>query len=120
MNIEVKRAGRLGRYRSARLSLLAEPAGQLTPRGESQLGEDVLDVRVDRALGQEEPPGDLPVAEPVGDQAGDLELAPGERPCLAARRGAGDGERRAGGHGGYLAPRRRERVGQWQRGAVPQ
>ena len=56
----------------------------------------MLDVRVDRALGQEEPPGDLPVAEPVGDQPGDLSLTPGKRPCLTARRavwpGAGYGQ----------------------------
>src|ERR1700684_444164 len=98
MNIEM---GRM--RRSAGPALLAAPAGELGPRGEAQLGEDVLDVRVDRALGEEEPPGDLPVAEAVGDQAGDLPLAPGERPRraarLAARRAARSGAGPAGGRG---------------------
>src|ERR1700728_3448667 len=80
MNIEIGQV-----RRSAGPAVLADPAGEPCRRGEPQLGEDVLDVRVDRALGEVEPPGDLPVAEAVGDQAGDLPLAPGERPRLAAR-----------------------------------
>src|ERR1700722_1220710 len=71
---------------SAGLPLLPDPAGQLGPGGEAQLGEDVLDVRVDRALGEEKPPGDLPVAEAVGDQAGHLPFTPGEPAHRAARR----------------------------------
>ena len=44
-----------------------------------ELAEDVLDVRIDRALGQYQLFGDLPVPEALGHQLGDLPLSPGQR-----------------------------------------
>jgi hypothetical protein len=38
----------------------------------------VLDVRIDRSLGEHHVLGDLTVAEALGHQLGDLPLAPGE------------------------------------------
>jgi hypothetical protein len=38
----------------------------------------VLDVRVHGALGNDQPPGDLPVGQSLGHQPGDLPLAAGE------------------------------------------
>src|SRR6202012_497814 len=65
-------AAGLGAGWSVARPALEYPGGQLGPGGEAQLGEDVLQVRVDRPLGQVQLLGDLPVAEAVGDQAGDL------------------------------------------------
>src|SRR5690349_19086510 len=45
----------------------------------TQLGEQPGDIVFDRLLGQEQPITDLPVGEPVGDQAEDLPLPIGER-----------------------------------------
>jgi hypothetical protein len=39
----------------------------------------VLDVRIDRSLGQHELFGDLPVPEALGHQLSDLPLPPGQR-----------------------------------------
>src|SRR5690349_17986407 len=51
------------------------PRRDLRSRLEVELLEDVLDVRLDGALGQDEPVRDLAVRRPSGDQAGDLRLA---------------------------------------------
>lgn len=45
--------------------------GELHPGSEAELGQDVGDVGVDRVAGQEEPLGDLPVGEALGDEGGD-------------------------------------------------
>src|SRR5829696_10428330 len=68
----------------ARLSV--SPYGALTPGvdgglsavGEVELREDVRDVALNRLLADEEVPGDLGVAEAVGDQAQHLQLPVGE------------------------------------------
>lgn len=44
------------------------PRGDLAPGGESQLGQDVLDVVLSGAFGDEQPLGDLPVGEALGNQ----------------------------------------------------
>ena len=44
-----------------------------------ELAEDVLDVRIDRALGQYQLFGDFTVPEALGHQLGDLPLPPGQR-----------------------------------------
>src|SRR5690348_15978056 len=59
--------------------LAADPGGELGSRGEPELAEDVLDVRIDRSLGQDQLFGDLPVPEALGHQLGDLPLPPGQR-----------------------------------------
>src|SRR5215471_402439 len=91
--------------------LIAHPVGQLRTGREAQLGEDVLDVRIDRALGQEQPLGDLPVAESLRDERGDLLLPPGERFVLGAVRRVRDGR--------ALTPRHRDRRGERERRAAP-
>jgi hypothetical protein len=53
----------------------------------------VLDVRVHGALGNDQPPGDLPVGQSLGHQPGDLPLAAGEP---GGRRGGRPGGRRGG------------------------
>jgi hypothetical protein len=57
---------------------LAQHDRELDPGGDVQLAEDVVDVRVDRPLGDEQPRADLPVGQPVGHQEGDLPFAPGQ------------------------------------------
>jgi hypothetical protein len=52
-----------------------EPEGDPGARVEAQLIEDVLDVVLGGAFGDVQPAGDLTVAQPVRDQAGDLFLA---------------------------------------------
>jgi predicted DNA-binding transcriptional regulator YafY len=54
----------LGRYQSARPP--ADPGSDLSARGEPELVEDVLDVRIDRSLGEHELLGDLTVPEALG------------------------------------------------------
>jgi peptidoglycan/LPS O-acetylase OafA/YrhL len=44
------------------------------------LGEQPVDVRLDRHLADEQPPGDLPVRQPGPDQAEHLDLTGGQRP----------------------------------------
>lgn len=57
---------------------------------DAELGEDVLDVVVDGALGDVQPGGDLPVGQARTHEAGDLLLSPGQ-----------ESERRALGVGGH-------------------
>src|SRR4051812_46356879 len=51
----------------------------LDPRGDAELVEDVAQVRLDRLRAEEELARDLGVRPPVDHQAGDLELAGGQR-----------------------------------------
>ena len=80
-------------YSSSRAS--ATPRADLAARGEPQLGEDVLDVVLGGALGDEQPLGDLPVGEALGHQCGDLRLARAQRVVSAVveppRAGRGTG-----------------------------
>src|SRR5689334_6364283 len=55
-----------GGRRSA-VPLLGDPAGDLCARAQSQLAQDVVDVRLDRALGDDEASGDRFVAQSFGE-----------------------------------------------------
>src|SRR6476660_8200527 len=55
--------------------LIDHPGGDLRPRGESQLGEDPLDVSLGGPSRDHEPRCDGAVGQPLRDEAGDLELA---------------------------------------------
>ena len=55
-----------GGRRSA-VPLLGDPAGDLCARAQSQLAQDVVDVRLDRALGDDEASGDRFVAQSLGE-----------------------------------------------------
>src|SRR5262245_48129497 len=52
--------------------------GELCSGGDAQLGEDVAQVRLHGALGDEQPADDLGVGEDVGDEPDDLQLGGGE------------------------------------------
>jgi hypothetical protein len=56
---------------------------------EPQFGPDVGDMPMDRVPAQHQPVGDLGVAEALGDQAQDFELARGQVGLGRGRRGAG-------------------------------
>src|ERR1700754_1586757 len=60
-------------------------ARELAPRVDVQLREGVSEVRLDRALGDEELLRDLPVRASLGRELRDAPL--GGRECLAAREG---------------------------------
>lgn len=49
-----------------------------------QFGEDVIQVRLDRGLAQDEGPGDLTIGQAVGHQTHHLNLPPGETPRWVA------------------------------------
>jgi len=51
-----------------------------------ELLEDMRDVGADRLLADEQPLGYLPVREAVGEQAQDVDLAPGQERGLGGRR----------------------------------
>src|SRR6266566_1365344 len=55
-----------------------ELGGELGARGDTQLAEDVLDVRVDRALGDAEVLRDVAVGHPLADQLRDRGLRQGD------------------------------------------
>src|SRR5918995_4636661 len=84
-----------------RVTLLHHPGGDLGARAEPELGQDVLDVRVCRPLGDEQFLGDLAIGQAARNQRGHLALTPGER----------TGERAAGWTLGSRGFRWRERVG---------
>ena len=67
---------------------LQYPAGQRRARGEPEPAVDMLEVRGDGPGADEQPPGDLGVAEPDGDQADHLQLPLRQ---LAGRRPGGSG-----------------------------
>src|SRR5438034_479080 len=50
-----------------------------------ELGQDVAHVALDGLLADEEPPGDVGVRHPVGQELQDFPLAPGEHPLAVAR-----------------------------------
>ncbi len=60
------------------LPLVRDPGGDLGPRGETQLLQDVAHVVLDRALGDGELRRDPTVRESPLDEEGDLPLATGE------------------------------------------
>src|SRR2546425_1143801 len=55
------------------------------PRAESQFGEDVFEVALNRSLRQEQPLGDDTARHPRGHQAGHLQLALAQAPGAAGR-----------------------------------
>src|SRR5580693_4282693 len=57
---------------------VARPDGQLHPRGEPELGEDVVDVRVHGPPRNEQPVGNVPVGQTERDERGDFLFAAGE------------------------------------------
>src|SRR5260370_32569754 len=61
-------------------------AGDIDPAFRAELGEDVRDVGLHGAPGQEHAPGDVRRGRAPGDHGGDLDLGRGER--LPARGGA--------------------------------
>src|SRR5215467_768679 len=87
----VSGAGRSRRSIPRRGCLLAatECPGELGAAGDATLAEDLAQVVLDGAGADEQPRGDLPVGQVVGDQAGDLLLLRGEdlRDPGAARTG---------------------------------
>lgn len=54
---------------------VAGPDDGLGPVVDLELGEDAADVVADGLVRDGQPPGDLPVVEPGGDQVEDLQLA---------------------------------------------
>jgi len=71
---------------------VGQPAADLGPGVEALLVEDVGDVGLDGALGQEQAGCDLPVAEVVREELGDVEFSAGEH---GARLGLDRWRRRA-------------------------
>src|SRR5262249_56052319 len=64
--------------RPSRISALLDPTGELGARVDPELVEHVGDVRLDRAVRDEQSDRNLAVSEPLGDQPSDLQLAPAE------------------------------------------
>ena len=64
-----------------------EPGGELDARGDAQLAEDVLEVRVDGALGDAELLRDVAVGHPLADQRRDLPFPAGQQAGRARRPG---------------------------------
>ena len=101
--------------RSARCAEVAPHVlgGQLRPRAQAGLGEDVVEVRLHRRPTHEEALGDLRVGEAVGNEGGDLLFGRSQRGPAVARslsRAAG-----AGGVRGRVGPRQIRTLG--RRGA---
>src|SRR5439155_23901149 len=67
------------------------PSGNLSSRGKTQLREDVLDVALRSAKRDHQSRCDLLVRHPVGDEIGDLPLAPRQFGSCAPRLGRGRG-----------------------------
>lgn len=81
LRIPVRRPVRLGQ-------LVVDVAGEGGPRPEVEAGVDVLQVRGDRALTDEQAPGDLGVAQSGRDEPRDL-LLPTREPACVLRTGGG-------------------------------
>src|SRR5215470_9669216 len=90
------------------LFVLPERPGELGPAVDAKLAEDLAQVVLDSTGANEQPGGDLPVAQVLGDQPGDLLLLRGEhlwgsgatRAGPLAGGAAGAATRRTGGvHG---------------------
>lgn len=58
--------------------MIHRPAHNLRAARQPELGEDVGDVLLDRALTQHQLVGDVAVGQPSGDQSGDLAFAPSQ------------------------------------------
>jgi hypothetical protein len=58
--------------------MLGDPRSDLGSRGEAELGEDVLDMSLRRSPGDHKAGRDVPVAQAVRDQVGDLAFSPRE------------------------------------------
>ena len=67
------------RGRALRPGVPQRPRRQLGPVGQPQLGQGAADVALDGPLGQDQPAGDRPVGEAVGDEFRYLPFAPGQR-----------------------------------------
>ena len=67
------------RRRALRPGVPQRPRRQLGPVGQPQLGQGAADVALDGPLGQDQPAGDRPVGEAVGDEFRYLPFAPGQR-----------------------------------------
>ncbi len=77
---------RSGNRRDRRSRLLTDdPRSDLRASADAELLPDVLQVSVDRALGQEEFHSDLAVGHALGDKPRDLELARAEASDLIGR-----------------------------------
>src|SRR5262249_33602212 len=63
------------------------PGGDLGAGGEAELGEDAFDVALGGAQGDDQFGGDLPVAQALGDQLGDLAFPGGQHAWGASRGG---------------------------------
>ena len=85
----------LGQPRLGRLLDRGGPRRDLRAPAHAELGADVLEVRAGRPRGDPQLLGDLAVGESPGHQAGDLELAPGQRGPGLRRRRAGRGGSRS-------------------------
>jgi hypothetical protein len=84
--------------RCGRRPTATDKDGSLGTVTAAELGKDVAHVRVDGALGDEQPFGDLPVRQAPGDQLCDLVFALGEREfLLRTRRSRLWGEPQCGG-----------------------
>ena len=67
----------------AEQAFLVRPGGQLGAGAEAQLGQDVVDVHLDRAHREIQLAGDLAVGQAAGHQRRDLRLTPGEARATA-------------------------------------
>jgi hypothetical protein len=75
-----------------------DKGGGLGAVAAAELGQDVAHMSIYGALGDEEPLGDLPVRQALGDQPCNLVFAPDERKfLLLSRRRSGDGGEPNGG-----------------------
>jgi len=54
--------------------MLEHPGGELGPRSDSELGQDVCHVTLGRGHCDDQPLRDLPIAKPVRHESGDLSL----------------------------------------------
>src|SRR5438132_7634229 len=101
-------------------SLPLDPGGDLSPRVEIQLVEQVLNVVIHRALREEQFAGDFSVAHAGGDQLGDLELASSDGQCSMWAKAVSGRRSRPGQPGSHLDRQHGERGGDRQRQPYPQ
>src|SRR5437588_6001006 len=88
--------------------VLRHPDGDLGPRLEAQLRQDVRDVPGYRGRADDQLPGDGPVRHPAGHQGGDLPLARGKPGTGAVRAETAPRAGAVAGLGGYRAERERD------------
>ncbi len=85
----------------------AADRAELSSEGDPELGEDAVQVRADRPVGQVQPLRDVPVREPLGGELGDLQLLGGQLVAGCRSRAGGWSPRRPGAPGGPGRPRPR-------------